>query len=130
METRVSRIKIPTTGVFDFPKLIQEGKGKYVDKTALLYELCNDADAQLIGADISGERQSARGRADAVLADKGGIYVFEFKYGKTPKEALDQARTKEYGNPRLDTSLPVFYVGINYDPAKRGIDDPLVEAMS
>ena len=82
---------------------------------------------KLIGSDISGERQSARGRADAVLQDKTGTYVFEFKYGKTPREALDQARTKEYGNPWLDTSLPVFYVGVNYDPAKRGIDDPLVE---
>ena len=82
---------------------------------------------KLIGADISGERQSARGRADAVLADKSGIYVFEFKYGKTAQVALEQARMKEYGNPWLDTSLPVFYVGVNYDPATRGIDDPLVE---
>jgi hypothetical protein len=82
---------------------------------------------KLIGADISGERQSARGRADAVLADKGGIYVFEFKYGKTAQEALEQARTKEYANPWLDSSLPVFYVGVNYDPSTRGIDDPLVE---
>jgi len=82
---------------------------------------------KLIGADISGERQSARGRADAVLQDKTGTYVFEFKYDKTPREALDQARTKEYGNPWLDSSLPVFYVGVNYDSKNRGIDDPLVE---
>ena len=82
---------------------------------------------KLIGADISGERQSARGRADAVLQDKAGTYVFEFKYGKTAQEALEQAKTKEYGNPWLDSSLPVFYVGVNYDPEKRGIDDPLVE---
>ena len=83
---------------------------------------------KLIGADISGERQSARGRADAVLQDKIGTYVFEFKYGKTAQEALDQAKTQEYGNPWLDSSLPVFYVGVNYDPEKRGIDDPLVES--
>ena len=82
---------------------------------------------KLIGADISGERQSARGRADAVLQDQAGTYVFEFKYGKTPQEALEQARTKEYGNPWLDRDLPVFHVGVNYDPKKRGIDDPLVE---
>ena len=82
---------------------------------------------KLIGADISGERQSARGRADAVLADKSGVYVFEFKYGKTVQEALSQARTKEYANPWLDSTLPVFYVGVNYDPSTRGIDDPLVE---
>ena len=82
---------------------------------------------KLIGADISGERQSARGRADAVLQDQAGTYVFEFKYGKTPQEALEQARTKEYGNPWLDRDLPVFHVGVNYDPKKRGIDEPLVE---
>ena len=82
---------------------------------------------KLIGADISGERQSARGRADAVLQDKTGAYVFEFKYGRTAREALELAKTKEYGNPWLDRDLPVFYVGVNYEPEKRGIDTPLVE---
>ena len=44
---RQKTIKMPTTGVYDFATLILDGKGKYVDKTALLYELCNDADQQL-----------------------------------------------------------------------------------
>ena len=82
---------------------------------------------KLIGSEISGERQSSRGRADAILKDKSGVYVFEFKYGKTAQEALAQARTKDYAGPWLDGAPPVFYVGVNYDPAKRGIDDPLVE---
>ena len=82
---------------------------------------------KLIGSEISGERQSARGRADAILKDKSGVYVFEFKYGQTAQEALAQARTKDYAGPWLDGAPPVFYVGVNYDPAKRGIDDPLVE---
>ena len=55
------------------------------------------------------------------------MYVFEFKYGKTPREALDQARGKDYAGPWLDGDPPVFYVGVNYDPAKCGIDDPLTE---
>ena len=50
---------------------------------------------KLIGSEISGERQSARGRADAILKDKSGVYVFEFKYGKTAEEALQQAREKD-----------------------------------
>ena len=82
---------------------------------------------KLIGSEISGERQSARGRADAILKDKSGVYVFEFKYGKTAEEALLQAREKDYAGPWLDGEPPVYYVGVNYDPAKRGIDDPLVE---
>ena len=36
-----------TTSNFDFPDLIQDPKAKYVDKTDLLYTLCNDADRQL-----------------------------------------------------------------------------------
>jgi len=47
MENKEHRIKVPTTGVFDFPSLILGGKGKYVDKTELLYQLANDADQQL-----------------------------------------------------------------------------------
>ena len=41
-------IKVPTTGVFDFETLIRDEEAKYVDKTALLYELArHKADAQL-----------------------------------------------------------------------------------
>ena len=39
MENEERRIKVPTTGVCDFPSLILGGEGKYVDKTELLYQL-------------------------------------------------------------------------------------------
>ena len=39
MEDCGAKIKVPTTGVFDFPSLILGGEGKYVDKTELLYQL-------------------------------------------------------------------------------------------
>ena len=84
---------------------------------------------KLVGAEISGERQSARGRADAILKDRTGVYVFEFKYDKTAHDAMEQARTKDYAGPWLDGSLPVFVVGVNYDSAKRGIDDPVMERV-
>ena len=48
METGAKRIKVPTTSLSDFPKLIRGGEGKYVDKTDLLYRLASStADAQL-----------------------------------------------------------------------------------
>ena len=34
METAERRIKVPTTGMFDFPTLIEGGKGMYIDKPA------------------------------------------------------------------------------------------------
>ena len=39
------KIKFPTTGTYDFPSLILEGEGKYVDKTGLLYQLASPAAA-------------------------------------------------------------------------------------
>ena len=41
------QIRMLTTGMHVFPVLRRNEKAKYVDKTALLYELCNDADQQL-----------------------------------------------------------------------------------
>ena len=40
-------IRVPTTGVFDFESLVTNEKAKYIDKTDLLYRLCNDVDQQL-----------------------------------------------------------------------------------
>ena len=48
METGEKRIKVPTTSLSDFPKLIRGGEGTSVDKTDLLYRLASStADAQL-----------------------------------------------------------------------------------
>ena len=38
MENCEVKIKVPTTSVFDFPRLILGGEGKYIDKTDLLYQ--------------------------------------------------------------------------------------------
>ena len=48
METGEKKIKMPATGLCDFPKLILGEEAKYVDKTDLLYSLASStADAQL-----------------------------------------------------------------------------------
>ena len=80
-------------------------------------------------ADISGERQSARGRADAVLKTPTAVYVFEFKHGTSAAEAVRQARTKDYGGPDAAGGRPVYLVGVNYNPETRTIDEPLVEPL-
>ena len=80
-------------------------------------------------ADISGERQSVRGRADAVLKTPQAVYVFEFKHGRSAAEAVAQARTKDYGGPDAAGDRPVYLVGVNYNPETRTIDEPLVEPL-
>ena len=99
------QIRMLTTGMHVFPVLRRNEKAKYVDKTALLHTLCNDVDQQLL---ISRPR----------------------RFGKSSEEAVEQARTKDYAGPWLDGDPPVFLVGVNYDPAKRGIDDPRIEPVT
>lgn len=84
---------------------------------------------KFLGADITGEVQSCRGRADAVLKLDQAIYVFEFKYAQSTCLAADQALARSYADPYLDDVRAVFRVGVNFDPVKRNIDAPIVEKV-
>lgn len=71
---------------------------------------------KMAGADICVEEQSAKGRADAVLKTERTIYIFEFKYGRTAREALKQISEKKYMEPYLTDGRAAVAVGVNYDP--------------
>ena len=79
-------------------------------------------------AEIAGEPQHATGRPDAVLRTEKGIYVFEFKYAQSADAALAQCRDRNYAARFAGESRPVYYVGVNYDPESRTIDDVKAEA--
>ena len=79
-------------------------------------------------AEIAGEPQHATGRPDAVLRTEKGVYVFEFKYAQSADAALKQCRDRNYAARFVGENLPVFYVGVNYDPQSRTIDDVRCES--
>ena len=60
--------QVPTTGLFDFPELILGGKGKYIDKTDLLYDLCNETDQQLL-VTFAWTRSKRRQRNPPIFAE-------------------------------------------------------------
>ena len=76
-------------------------------------------------AEIAGEPQHATGRPDAVLRTEKGIYVLEFKFAQSADAALAQCRARNYAARFVGENLPVYYVGVNYNPAAdvRTIDD-------
>ena len=76
-------------------------------------------------AEIAGEPQHATGRPDAVLRTEKGIYVFEFKFAQSAAVALAQCRDRNYAARFVGENLPVYYVGVNYNPSAdvRTIDD-------
>ena len=78
-------------------------------------------------AEVVGEEQHSLGRPDAVLKTEKGIYVFEFKYDKTAEAALDQCRDRRYADAFAADARAVYYVGVNYDPETRTVNELKVE---
>ena len=109
---RSKPIKVPTTGTFDFETLITSESGKYVDKTALLYELArHKADAQLfisrprrfgkslmlstLKAMFEGRRDLFKGLAIDKLPWEGWktpTPVYSFTMGDVSGETYDEVR--------------------------------------
>ena len=124
-------IKVPTTSIFDFERLILDGEAKYVDKTALLYELAKSkTDSQLF---ISRPRRFGKSlmlsTLKAMFETPKVVCVFEFKYAKSAKAAIRQIREKGYADAYRADRRPVTLIGINFSAKKRNIDEPLIENL-
>ena len=74
-------------------------------------------------AEVNSEEQHSLGRPDSVVKTEKAIYVVEFKYGKSADVALAQCRERRYADAYSADGRRVVYVGVNYDPAKRTVDD-------
>ena len=84
---------------------------------------------EMLGAEVSAEAGSARGYADAIIATKKFVWVFEFKFNKTSQAAIRQIREKGYADSYRGDGRPVTLVGVNFRKAKRNIDEPLFEPL-
>lgn len=79
-----------------------------------------------VGARIKGEHEVSTGRPDALLELPNGVCILEFKYARTSADAMRQIRSKKYADAYRGDPRPVWLVGCNYNPEKRGLDKPLV----
>ena len=85
---------------------------------------------EMLGAKVAAEAGSARGYADAIVETRKFVWVFEFKFNKSAKQAVRQIREKDYAAQYKGDKRPVTLVGINFRTAKRNIDEPLFATMS
>ena len=76
-----------------------------------------------IGADVSAEEQTSDGRMDIALKMQDAIYILEFKFGKTAKEATEQIIKKDYAVRFAADARPVWAVGLNISEDRRTIDN-------
>ena len=80
---------------------------------ALTYLLC-----LLSGTDSIPERHSYKGRSDLEALTPDYAYLFEFKYNKSVKEAMEQIYLRDYaGRYEMDTRK-ICLIGANFDEDK------------
>ena len=80
---------------------------------AVTYLLC-----LLSGTEAHAERHSYRGRSDLEVLTPNYIYVFEFKYNKSVKEAMDQIHDRDYAGCYATDSRTVYLIGANFNEDK------------
>ena len=83
----------------------------------------------LLGISITAESKTNEGRIDAVAANEGFVFVFEFKLGKNKETALDQIRNRDYCRRYMNSGKKIFLVGVNFDMERGQIQDWTSQAV-
>ena len=81
----------------------------------------------LLGTSVQAEARTSTGRIDALVQTPGRVYIFEFKLDKSPQDALDQIRDRDYFRQFAGAGRPVTLVGANFDGETRQLGDWLVQ---
>ena len=78
----------------------------------------------LSGTPTLAERHGYKGRSDIEAFAAGNIYIFEFKYNKSVREAMDQIRDRDYAGRYALDSRQVYLIAANFaeDKVNRGLD--------
>ena len=73
------------------------------------------------------EDVQANGRADIVASHVSGIFMFELKVGEGVDKAFKQLREKNYAAPYIASGLPIYLIGLSFDPQTRHLVEYAVE---
>lgn len=84
--------------------------------------------AVLCGNTTIAEHRSYQGRSDIEIFAGRYIYIFEFKYNKSVKEAMDQILTRDYAGRYALDNRTLYLVGANFNEKKnkRGLEYKIV----
>ena len=73
------------------------------------------------------EDVQSNGRADIVASHVNGVFIFELKVGEPIDKAFKQIREKGYAAPYLASGLPIYLIGLSFDPETRHLVDAAAE---
>ncbi len=72
----------------------------------------------LCGNHVTAEHHGYKGRSDLEVKVRRYIYLFEFKYNKSVKEAMDQIASRDYAGRFAFESRTVYLIGANFNEKK------------
>ncbi len=72
----------------------------------------------LCGNSVIAEHHSYKGRSDLEVMTGRYIYLFEFKYNKSVKEAMDQIYSRDYAGRYAFERRTVYLIGANFNEKK------------
>lgn len=84
----------------------------------------------LIGVYTQVEYRTSDGRIDVLVLTDNFVYIIELKYDRSPEEAIEQIRSKEYALPWETADKRIIAIGINFSSDKRRIDGWLSTELS
>ncbi len=76
----------------------------------------------LMGLYVRTEVRTATGRVDMVMRTDDSLYIFELKFNRSAKEALEQIDKKNYPDAFILSGLPIVKVGLNFSLETRTLD--------
>lgn len=75
---------------------------------------------------VDGEYRTSNGRIDLLIKTDRYIYVMEFKYDGSAREAIDQIESKEYYLPFEADDREIIKVGVNFSSQTRNIENWII----
>ncbi|MDR0909826.1 MAG: ATP-binding protein [Spirochaetaceae bacterium] len=100
----------------EIPNTIIEDREKYFQTVLHLI-------FRMFGFNCRSETALSDGRVDTLLETKKTLYLFEFKYDKSAKEALTQIDTKEYLLAWKYSGKELYKIGVNFSGKERNITE-------
>ena len=82
---------------------------------------------RLLGYYSEAEYKIVNGRIDMVIKTKDYIYVFEFKFDKSAKEALEQIDSRDYPLAFQQDERKLYKVGVNFSSQTKNIDEYIIQ---
>ena len=83
----------------------------------------------LMGEYVRTEVQSSSGRSDVEVETQDAIYIFEFKLGGKPADAIAQIKEKGYAEKYESSNKNIYLIGVSINRSKRTIGKWHVEKV-